>query len=222
MSVVQALCPSLAWITRLAKSPQLELEGRLEPQHHPFQVTWVIPKLKSRSGGHGVHNPSHFSKEADTPLEALHSLTLSVPAPHRPLPTAVQWSAGVVFPWQFWPSLQQDCSLFYLPLCIAREEPCYHAWPRDRLNRVPAHISASCEAPAGILKLAESNALECRRHTVSVGCAQLYSWYSVKKVLNCTVIAHQWLVPVCFDIHQMTWVLEFVTSISKSQKSPWW
>lgn len=29
-----ALFPSLAWITRLAESPQLELGGRLEPWHH--------------------------------------------------------------------------------------------------------------------------------------------------------------------------------------------
>lgn len=92
--------------------------------------------LKSGTGGQGAHKPSQFVRDADASLEGLHSLTLNMPAPHRCLPTAVQWSAGVVFLWQFWPSLQQDHSLLYVPLCTAREEPCYFAWLQDRLRKV--------------------------------------------------------------------------------------
>lgn len=57
--------------------------------------------------------PSLFGKDADDSLKALCPPIL--PVPHSHLPTAVQWSAEVVLPWQFWPSLQQNCSLFYLP-----------------------------------------------------------------------------------------------------------
>lgn len=81
------------------------------------------------------------------------SAALSTPAPYHSLPKAAQWSAcdhcsGVVFPQLFWPSLQGNSSLFYLPLCTAIEEPRYYARLKERLNRVPAHVFAWCGALA--------------------------------------------------------------------------